>query len=56
MRPRLRRSERQLSVLGVRFVAVKTEDQQAMFALHRVRHQFVRFLVIQVTSLGVCRI
>jgi transposase len=35
-------------------VAVKTEDQQATLALHRVRQQFVRFLVIQVTSCADC--
>jgi len=36
---------------GMRFVAVKTEDQQAMLALHRMRQQLVRFRVMQVNQL-----
>ena len=35
---------------GMRFVAVKTEDQQAMLALHRMRQQLVRFRVMQVNQ------
>ncbi|MFL9896446.1 IS110 family RNA-guided transposase [Paraburkholderia sp. RL17-381-BIF-C] len=36
---------------GMRFVAVKTEDQQAMLALHRMRQQLVRFRVMQVNQM-----
>lgn len=36
---------------GMRFVAVKTEDQQAMLALHRMRQQLVRFRVMQINQL-----
>ena len=36
---------------GMRFVAVKTEDQQAMLALHRMRQQLVRIRVMQVNQL-----
>lgn len=36
---------------GMRFVAVKTEEQQAMLALHRMRQQLVRFRVMQVNQL-----
>ncbi|MFL9912872.1 IS110 family RNA-guided transposase [Paraburkholderia sp. RL17-337-BIB-A] len=36
---------------GMRFVAIKTEDQQAMLALHRIRQQLVRFRVMQVNQL-----
>jgi transposase len=36
---------------GMRFVAVKTEDQQAMLALHRIRQQLVRVRVMQVNQL-----
>jgi transposase len=36
---------------GMRFVAVKTEDQQAMLALHRIRQQLVRIRVMQVNQL-----
>ncbi|CAE6902382.1 IS110 family transposase [Paraburkholderia domus] len=36
---------------GMRFVAVKTEDQQAMRALHRMRQQLVRFRVMQVNQM-----
>lgn len=36
---------------GMRFVAAKTEDQQAMLALHRMRQQLVRFRVMQVNQL-----
>jgi transposase len=35
----------------MRFVAVKTEDQQAMLALHRMRQQLVRIRVMQVNQL-----
>jgi transposase len=35
----------------MRFVAVKTEDQQAMLALHRIRQQLVRIRVMQVNQL-----
>uniref|UniRef100_UPI0035710A80 hypothetical protein n=1 Tax=Paraburkholderia adhaesiva TaxID=2883244 RepID=UPI0035710A80 len=31
---------------GMRFVAVKTEDQQAMLAMHRTRRQLVRIRVM----------
>jgi transposase len=37
--------------LGMRFVAVKTADQQAMLALHRMRQQLVRFRVMQVNQM-----
>jgi transposase len=36
---------------GMRFVAVKTEHQQAMLALHRMRQQLVRFRVMQVNQM-----
>ncbi|APA90543.1 IS110 family transposase (plasmid) [Paraburkholderia sprentiae WSM5005] len=36
---------------GMRFVAVKTEDQQAMLAMHRIRRQLVRIRVMQVNQL-----
>ncbi|WP_321818824.1 MULTISPECIES: IS110 family transposase [unclassified Paraburkholderia] len=36
---------------GMRFVAVKTEDQQAMLALHRMRQQLVRIRVMQINQL-----
>jgi transposase len=36
---------------GMRFVAVKTEDQQAMLALHRIRQQLVRIRVMQINQL-----
>ena len=36
---------------GMRFVAVKTEDQQAMLAMHRIRQQLVRIRVMQVNQL-----
>ncbi len=36
---------------GMRFVAVKTEEQQAVLALHRIRQQLVRFRVMQVNQL-----
>jgi transposase len=36
---------------GMRFVAVKTKDQQAMLALHRMRQQLVRVRVMQVNQL-----
>jgi transposase len=36
---------------GMRFVAVKTEGQQAMLALHRIRQQLVRIRVMQVNQL-----
>ncbi|CAN7332139.1 IS110 family transposase [Paraburkholderia sp. DD10] len=36
---------------GMRFVAIKSEDQQAMLALHRMRQQLVRFRVMQVNQL-----
>ncbi|MGT2509360.1 IS110 family transposase [Cupriavidus basilensis] len=36
---------------GMRFVAVKTEEQQAVLALHRMRQQLVRFRVMQVNQL-----
>ncbi|PLP97241.1 IS110 family transposase [Cupriavidus pauculus] len=36
---------------GMRFVAIKTEEQQAMLALHRMRQQLVRFRVMQVNQL-----
>jgi len=36
---------------GMRFVAVKTEDQQAMLALHRIGQQLVRIRVMQVNQL-----
>ncbi|MDR7009823.1 transposase [Paraburkholderia strydomiana] len=36
---------------GMRFVAVKTEDQQAMLAMHRMRQQLVRIRVMQVNQL-----
>lgn len=35
----------------MRFVAVKTEEQQAVLALHRMRQQLVRFRVMQVNQL-----
>ncbi|KVU35956.1 transposase [Burkholderia ubonensis] len=36
---------------GMRFVAVKSADQQAMLALHRMRQQLVRIGVMQVNQL-----
>lgn len=36
---------------GMRFVAIKTADQQAMLALHRMRQQLVRIRVMQVNQL-----
>ncbi|PCE30377.1 IS110 family RNA-guided transposase [Burkholderia ubonensis] len=36
---------------GMRFVAVKSADQQAMLALHRMRQQLVRIRVMQVNQL-----
>ncbi len=36
---------------GMRFVAVKTEDQQAMLAMHRIRQQLVRIRVMQINQL-----
>ncbi|WP_175233663.1 IS110 family transposase, partial [Paraburkholderia humisilvae] len=36
---------------GMRFVAVKTEDQQAMLAMHRIRQQLVRMRVMQINQL-----
>ncbi|CAG9241853.1 transposase [Burkholderia diffusa] len=36
---------------GMRFVAVKTEDQQAMLAMRRIRQQLVRIRVMQVNQL-----
>lgn len=33
---------------GMRFVAIKTEDQQAVLALHRMRQQLVNVRVMQV--------
>lgn len=36
---------------GMRFVAVKTVDQQAMLAMHRIRQQLVRIRVMQVNQL-----
>jgi transposase len=35
----------------MRFVAVKTEDQQAMLSLHRIRQQLVRIRVMQINQL-----
>lgn len=35
----------------MRFVAVKTENQQAMLAMHRIRQQLVRIRVMQVNQL-----
>jgi transposase len=35
----------------MRFVAVKTKDQQAMLALHRIRQQLVRIHVMQINQL-----
>ncbi|MGF6735910.1 transposase [Paraburkholderia youngii] len=35
----------------MRFVAVKSEDQQAMLALHRIRQQLIRIRVMQVNQL-----
>ena len=39
---------------GMRFVAVKTEDQQAMLALHRVRQQLVRIASCRSISFAGC--
>lgn len=36
---------------GMRFVAVKTEDQQAMLAMQRIRQQLVRIRVMHVNQL-----
>lgn len=36
---------------GMRFVAIKTANQQAMLALHRMRQQLVRIRVMQVNQL-----
>ncbi|WP_338927615.1 IS110 family transposase (plasmid) [Mycetohabitans endofungorum] len=36
---------------GMRFVAVKTQDQQAMLALHRIRQQLVRIRIMHVNQL-----
>jgi transposase len=36
---------------GIRFVAVKTEDQQAMLAMHRIRQRLVWIRVMQVNQL-----
>lgn len=36
---------------GVRTVAVKTEEQQAVLALHRVRQQLVKFRTAQIKGL-----
>src|SRR3954447_17766349 len=35
----------------MRFVAVKTEEQQAMLVLHRIRQQLVRIRVMHVNQL-----
>jgi transposase len=36
---------------GMRFVAVKTEDQQAVHAIHRIRQQLIKVRVMQVNQL-----
>ena len=36
---------------GMQFVAIKTEDQQAMLAMHRIRQHLVRIRVMQVNQL-----
>jgi transposase len=36
---------------GMRFVAVKTEDQQAVLAIHRIRQQIIKVRVMQVNQL-----
>jgi transposase len=36
---------------GIKTVAIKTEDQQAVLALHRVRQQLVKFRTMQVNGL-----
>jgi len=39
---------------GIKAVAVKTEEQQAVLALHRMREQLVKFLTAQMNGLRDC--
>ena len=39
---------------GIKTVAVKSEEQQAVLALHRMRKKLVKFRTAQSTAFGVC--
>ena len=51
MRTTPAQSGRRLQQPGVRAVAIKTEEQQAILALHRMRQQLVKFCTAQINCL-----
>ena len=51
MRTTLGRSGPRSSQPGVKTVAIKSEEQQAILALHRMRQQLVKFRTAQINGL-----